>query len=420
MKAKQKLVDAAYHLRSVEEKLRQGVSCDPIVQVTDELLHKAIITGASDIHIQPGEQVIRVRYRIDGILYDQETMVVEHYLPVISRLKLLANLDIAQSRMPQDGKIRVSVNKKSKADKTIKECLIDLRISTFPSLYGEKMVVRILDRSENIFDLTVLGFSEKMVQQVSHLIADPHGFFLVTGPTGSGKSTTLYSLLSKINKPECNIVTMEDPIEYDLAGITQSQVNERAGFTFEAGLRCLLRQDPDVIMLGEIRDVATVQIAIEAALTGHLVFSTLHTNDAPGVVTRLLDMGVEPFLINATLTAVLAQQLVRILCDHCKKEVNPNAHLLALAKKNNITLMHAYQAQGCVHCFNTGYKGRIGLFELLVVDDKLRELIIQKTSGENIRKQALVSGMISMVQDGLTKMNQGIVSIEDFLCTVKE
>lgn len=413
-----KFFETAYRLLSREEKLRQGITVDPIVQLVDDFLYKAITVGASDIHIQPDEKDVRIRFRLDGILYDQDPLLRENYLPALSRLKLMANLDIAQSRMPQDGKMRIAVHKKDVKVAKIKECLIDLRISTFPTLYGEKMVVRILDRSENVLEMEALGLEKQIKQHIINLINNPHGFFLVTGPTGSGKSTTLYALLSQLNKPECNIVTMEDPIEYDLAGIAQSQVNERAGFTFESGLRCLLRQDPDVIMIGEIRDAATVQIAIEAALTGHLVFSTLHTNDAPGAITRLLDMGVEPFLINATLTAVLAQRLVRVLCPHCKKEITIDAKIVDGIKKNNFTIEHAFQPQGCSRCLNTGYKGRIGMFELLVLDDVLRDLIIKKNSCEKIRAWALEHGMISMQQDGLVKVNQGIISLEEFLCTL--
>ncbi len=404
----------SYRLLSHEEKLRKSTIEDPIIALVDILLHKAIMFGASDIHVQPEENNVRTRYRIDGILYDQDSLSYEQYNPIISRLKVLASLDIAQSRLPQDGKLRVEVSKKD-SDQGL---LVDLRISTFPSTYGEKMVIRILDRSQGIRTLQELGLTEDSFNKVNDIISNPHGFFLLTGPTGSGKSTTLYALLSNLNSSERNIVTMEDPIEYNIPGIMQSQVNVQAGFTFENGLRCLLRQDPDIIMIGEIRDKVTVQIAIEAALTGHLVMSTLHTNDAPGAITRLLDMEVEPFLINATVTGVLAQRLVRRLCSYCKIESHFHDNAIKISQRYNIKLERFFQAHGCAHCRQTGYKGRIGLFEFLVFDDQMHDRIIQKSSCTAIRQHAVDRGMITMVQDGIAKVNSGLITFEDFLCVV--
>ena len=404
--------DAVYRLLNQEEKLRKNIAEDPIVTFVDALVHKAIFYGASDIHIQPEEHLARVRYRIDGILYDQESLSCEQYTPIVSRLKVLAALDIAQARLPQDGKIRIGI-----IDKKI-ETLIDLRISTFPSMYGEKMVIRVLDRSQGVRTLPELGFSADLLKKTIELINKPHGFFLLTGPTGSGKSTTLYGLLAHLNTAERNIVTMEDPVEYNIPGIMQSQVNVQSGFTFDAGLRCLLRQDPDVMMIGEIRDKPTVQIAIESALTGHLVFSTLHTNDAAGAITRLLDMAVEPFLINATVTGVLAQRLVRMLCEHCKIESSPHDRAKEIAQHYQNSLERVFTPKGCAHCRQTGYKGRMGLFELLVFDEHIRDLVIKKSSCEKIQQQAIVGGMKTLAQDGIAKVNAGLLSFEDFLCIV--
>lgn len=407
------MTEHVYQLLSQEEKLRKNVTEDQIVKLVDTLVYKAMSYGASDIHIQPEEHNARVRYRIDGILYDQESLTLEQYAPVISRLKVLASLDISQARLPQDGKFRTSVTG-AYASVT----LIDLRVSTFPSMYGEKMVIRILDRSQGVRALESLGFAEDLLQKITGLVSQQHGFFLLTGPTGSGKSTTLYALLTHLNTAERNIVTMEDPIEYNIPGIMQSQVNVQAGFTFDAGLRCLLRQDPDIMMIGEIRDKPTVQIAIESALTGHLVFSTLHTNNAAGAVTRLLDMEVEPFLINATVTGVLAQRLVRVLCEHCKIEKPVRNEAQAIAQRHHGALEHVFIPKGCAHCRQTGYKGRMGLFELLVFDDAIRELVISKESCQKIQQQALVAGMKTFSQDGIAKVNAGLLSFEDFLCVV--
>jgi len=401
--------DYVYHLRSKEEKIRQQINDDPAVYFVDSLLHNAIEVGASDIHLELTTEYMRVRYRIDGILYDQELIDLSYSSSILSRLKILSSIDIAQKRVPQDGKIRVSVDKNNH--------LIDLRVSTFPSIYGEKMVIRILDRAQSFKELESLGLKPDVLEKLNSLIKRPYGFFLVTGPTGSGKTTTLYSVLSKLNDSQRNIVTMEDPVEYNLDGITQSQINSKAGFTFEKGLRSILRQDPDVIMVGEIRDRQTAQIAIEAALTGHLVFSTLHTNDAASAVTRLIEMGIESFLISASLVGVLAQRLVRKLCNKCKQQVSLNVQEQEVLGKQKSKKVYGHK--GCKSCFNLGYKGRIGIFELLVVDDLIRDLILNKTSVDAIRLKSVENGLKTLLDDGILKVIDGAVSIDELLGKIK-
>lgn len=380
--------------------------------MVDSLLYKAIQIAASDIHLEQNQDDMRARFRIDGILYDQEPISFEQKLPVLSRLKILSGLDIAEKRIPQDGKFRVKILSKNKGH------VIDLRISTFPSIYGEKMVIRILDRSLNCITMDSLGFSPETLKTLYGLIQRPHGFFLVTGPTGSGKTTTLYAILSYLNDSSRNIVTMEDPVEYNLDGITQSQINLKAGFNFENGLRSMLRQDPDVLMVGEIRDKQTAQIAIEAALTGHLVLSTLHTNDSAGAITRLIDMGVEPFLINAALSGILAQRLVRKLCNSCKKAIDFDPKTCQAIKNKN--LKKIFTAQGCPECMNLGYKGRTGVFELLVIKDNIRTLALKKSSIQDIQEQAVKNGMSFLLDHGLRKVEQGEISLEELLRVVDE
>jgi type II secretory ATPase GspE/PulE/Tfp pilus assembly ATPase PilB-like protein len=397
-----------YVLKNKTAKLKEGIVEDPNVVLVDELLSNAINISASDIHLEPRKNDMRIRYRVDGVLYDKESVSKEQFPAVLSRLKVLASLDIAEQRIPQDGKIGI-VFHPDKSDETRE---IDLRISTFPSLHGEKMVIRILDRLQHTHSLNSLGMNGNILEKVNDLIQKPQGFFLVTGPTGSGKTTTLYAILSQLNKVDKNIVTMEDPIEYNIEGITQSQINEKAGFTFERGLRSLLRQDPDVILIGEIRDKQTVQIAIEAALTGHLVLSTMHTNDAASAVTRLLDMGVEPFLITAALNGVLAQRLARTLCSHCKQQKS-------LEKNNkkieNLNFDKTWDACGCDKCFKLGHKGRTGIFEWLSVDNTMCDLIMEKATLESIREQAVKNGMKTLLQDASEKVKNGEISLDEFL-----
>lgn len=361
----------------------------PILFLVDQILYRAIEVRASDIHLEPRKTkhgiILRLRYRIDGILYDQNPILEEQSSPVLSRLKVLSSLDIAQQSLPQDGKVSIHFvpEKENPRD-------IDLRISTFPSIHGEKMVIRILDRKGGL-SLESLGCSDQVLQKISDLILHPRGLFLVTGPTGSGKTTTLYAILSKLNNSERNIVTMEDPVEYHIEGITQSQVNPKAGFTFETGLRSLLRQDPDVAMIGEIRDKQTAQIAIEMALTGHLVLSTLHTNDSFGAIGRLIDMGIEPFLVTACLKGVIAQRLVRKLCSYCRYKTG-----------------YFWKADGCDKCDGLGHKGRVGIFEFFTVDDAVRRLIVSGANEEELREYATRQGMKLLRDDAMEKVEDGI------------
>ncbi len=378
-----------------------------VIQLVDSLVHAAIERSASDIHVESTPHGARVRYRIDGVLYDQETIPPSKAAQLISRLKVLAHVDIAEKRIPQDGKFRVAVNQDADNHD------VDLRVSTFPALHGEKVVIRILDRSKNMITLESLGFNDHMLGQFKHLVSRPSGFFLVTGPTGSGKTTTLYAALAQLNTPEKNIITLEDPVEYNLEGITQGQINQGAGFTFEKGIRAVLRQDPDIAMVGEIRDRETAQIAIEAALTGHAVFSTMHTNDAPGAIMRLMDMGIEPFLINAAVTGVLAQRLARKICDHCRVAAKPTAQEQKLLKRLGSSTDQLYTGTGCNHCFGLGYKGRVGIFELLVMTSDLRSLIVRHPIFDDIHRQAHKDGMLTLLDDGLQKVKDGALSLHE-------
>lgn len=377
----------------------------PVIRLVDNVLASAITHAASDIHFEPTADKLRIRLRIDGILYDHEPIDVTFMQQLLARLKVLANINIAEKRIPQDGKFCIISNGQE----------IDLRVSTFPALYGEKIVVRILDRTDHSIELDNLGFNLEMAAAFKELINKSSGFFLVSGPTGSGKTTTLYAALSNLNNPQKNIITLEDPVEYNVPGVTQGQIYPDTGFTFERGIRALLRQDPDIVMIGEIRDKQTAGIAIEAALTGHLVFSTIHTNDAPSVVMRLMDMGIEPFLINAAITGVLAQRLVRKICQICKIEKKLNEQEAALFKKYGFVCEKGFVGAGCPECLGLGYKGRIGIFELLVMTNSLRSLIVQDPSFEQIYKQACTDGMRNLIHDGFSKVEQGIVTFSEIL-----
>lgn len=343
--------------------------------------------------------------RCDGYLRDVASVLAEYSHHVIARIKILARIDIAEKRLPQDGKFVVKGPHGE----------IDLRVATFPSLYGEKIVIRILDRSHAMLKLEDLGFAPAMLTTLTTLMQRPHGFFIVTGPTGSGKSTTLYSLLLLIRTPDKNIVTLEDPVEYTIAGTTQGQVHPDIGFTFACGLRALLRQDPDIMMVGEIRDTETAQIAVQSALTGHLVLSTLHTNNAPGAVVRLLDMGIEAFLINAVVSGILAQRLVRILCEHCKCKTPITAQEFEFLQKRGVTVTGAYTAPGCSACAKTGYKGRVGIFELLPITEKLRTVITNHVSYDELSKTAQAEGFQPMIHDAGTKIESGVTSISEIM-----
>jgi type II secretory ATPase GspE/PulE/Tfp pilus assembly ATPase PilB-like protein len=405
---------SVYLLLSHEEKLKRCVLEDSIISVVDSLLFNAIGLHASDIHLQPHENDVVVRYRIDGMLYDQTTLDHAQAALALSRLKILANLDIAQRRIPQDGRFKASLASSTTLSSS-SDSIIDFRVSTFPTLHGEKMVLRILDRSLRLLSLDSLGLSSTMYDLLQQLIKRPHGLFLVTGPTGCGKTTMLYALISALNTSEKNIVTIEDPIEYELQGITQSQINEKAGFTFENGLRAMLRQDPDIIMIGEVRDKSTASIAIESSLTGHLVLSTLHTNDASSAVVRLIEMGVEPFLVSATLVGVLAQRLVRRLCDHCKKEKPLDDAFKPLVEHYNFDATSVYGPVGCGKCHGIGYRGRVGIFETLMINDPLRSLIVDKADAATLRKVAMEQGLVTLMQDGLEKVKEGITSLDELL-----
>lgn len=419
--------ETMYHVLGREEKLKRGIVQDPTVDLVDVLLYDAIHEHASDIHLQPHENALAVRCRIDGVLYDRHEFDLVQAPLVLSRLKILANLDIAEKRLPQDGRFKVIVDLPGEPQISawgksgdVKEHLIDFRVATFPTLYGEKMVIRILDRSLRLLSLDSLGLQKSMLDQLSTVINHPHGLFLVTGPTGCGKTTMLYALISALNTSEKNIVTIEDPIEYELDGITQSQVNNKAGFTFENGLRAILRQDPDIIMVGEIRDKETAHIAIESALTGHLVLSTLHTNDAASAASRLLEMGTEPFLMSATLVGVLAQRLARRLCNSCKQEKpldKTQQEFIALHGGNVKT---SFVPVGCRACNNIGYKGRIGIFELLLIDEPIKELILHKADALALKNNAVKRTMITLLADGIAKLEAGITSLDEVLQLVAE
>jgi general secretion pathway protein E len=385
----------------------------PIIRLVNSLLFQAVKDRASDIHIEPFERDLTVRFRIDGVLYDIISPPKRFQPIVISRVKVMAGLNIAEKRLPQDGRIRIKLAGKD----------VDIRVSTVPTAYGERVVMRLLDRSATILELDELGLVGEKQHKVSHLITQSHGIILVTGPTGSGKTTTLYAALSKINTTDKNIITIEDPIEYQLHGVGQIQVNPKIELTFASGLRSVLRQDPDVIMVGEIRDVETAKIAIQAALTGHLVFSTLHTNDSCGAVTRLLDMGIEPFLVSSSVIAVMAQRLVRRVCSSCREAYRPGMEELRQLNLTSDRLEDrtVYRSgKGCAECKQTGYRGRTGIHELLVVDDDVRNLIMRAADSATIRRAAQAKGMNSLREDGAEKMLAGVTTAEEVLRVTQE
>ncbi|RJO64946.1 MAG: type II/IV secretion system protein [Candidatus Omnitrophota bacterium] len=373
----------------------------PVIRLANILIMEAVKERASDIHVEPEHDLVRIRYRIDGILHEVHTLPKKLQSALISRIKILANMDIAETRRAQDGKIRFKLDTKE----------VDIRVSTFPVVYGENVVMRLLDRTSVVFGLGDLGFSQENLGAFERLIQQPNGIILVTGPTGSGKTTTLYAGLSSISSMEKNIITIEDPVEYELPLIRQTQVNPKAGITFSNGLRSILRQDPDVIMVGEIRDKETADIAIQASLTGHLVFSTLHTNDAPSALTRLIDMGVEPFLISSSVIGVLAQRLVRTICVKCKERHTP-AKLL-LEDLGLDTQGEFYKGSGCSKCKNTGFMGRIGIFELLLINDEMKKLIEAKSSSDQIKRRATEVGMKTLINAGLEKVKAGTTTLDE-------
>jgi len=379
----------------------------PIIRLVNTVIKQAIEDRASDIHIEPFEKDLIIRFRIDGILYNMFTPPKKYQAAIISRIKIMSNLNIAENRLPQDGRIQLKVGGKD----------IDIRVSVFPTYYGERIVLRLLNKSDMKFDLDSLGFSKDSLSIFNELIKKTHGIILVTGPTGSGKTTTLYSVLTRLNTSDVNILTVEDPIEYQLHGVGQMQVKPKIDLTFAAGLRSILRQDPDIIMVGEIRDLETAEIAIQAALTGHRVFSTIHTNDAASGITRLLDMGVEPFLIASSVNAFLAQRLVRTICPHCKQSYKPDTVVLKDLgiKSSQIQGKKLYKGKGCEKCINTGYLGRSGIYELLPITNDIRKLIMEHADAVAIKEKAIANGMKTLLQDGIEKAFQGLTTLEEVL-----
>jgi len=379
----------------------------PIIKLVNLILSGAIKDRASDIHVEPYSANLKIRYRIDGILYDTLSLPRRIQSPLISRIKIMAKLNIAEKRLPQDGRIEIKI-----ADR-----LVDIRVSVIPTAFGERVVLRLLDKTANILMLSDLGMHDERIKLLNKLIKSPYGIILVTGPTGSGKTTTLYAALSTINRPEINIITIEDPIEYQMDGVGQIQVNPKIDLTFAAGLRSIVRQDPDVILIGEIRDRETAEIAIQSSLTGHLVFSTLHTNDAASAVTRLIDMGIEPFLVTSSIVAIIAQRLVRVLCPHCKEVYEPDEESLANLGLSRSVLKNNtfYRKKGCNLCMQTGFRGRSAIFEILTVDDEIKRLVLKTSDANQINELAIKRGMITLQQDGIDKVLAGITTIEEVL-----
>lgn len=392
------------HEETVEE---TGITDEdsPIVRLVNQIISNAVAQRASDIHFDPQEVELKIRYRVDGLLMTERTLPKHMQNVIIARLKIMANLNITESRVPQDGRIKLSVNFKP----------IDIRISTLPSIYGEKIVMRILDLSNALDRLDKIGFSTQNEQTFKRMISVPNGIVLITGPTGSGKSSTLYAALHHLNEEAVNIITIEDPVEYQLTGINQVQVNEAVGMTFATGLRSILRQDPDIVMIGEIRDIETAQIAIRASLTGHLVLSTLHTNSAVAALTRLIDMGVEPFLISSSLTGVVAQRLVRRVCRDCGETVKPTEREREIFTQSNIQMEHVQRGRGCGNCNNTGYRGRIAIHEVLPITDDIRGLIMSSANSTKIQQEVKKAGMALLMDDGLDKVKQGLTTTEEVL-----
>jgi general secretion pathway protein E len=382
----------------------------PIIRLVNSLVSQAVKDGASDIHVEPYERELLVRFRVDGLLYEIIRPPKRFQNSIISRVKIMGGLNIAEKRLPQDGRIRLKVAGRD----------FDIRVSSVPTSYGERIVMRLLDRSSVMRDLADIGFSPYNLKKIDQLIQAAHGIILVTGPTGSGKTSTLYACLAKINRPDLNILTIEDPVEYQLKGIGQVQANPKIGLTFASGLRSFLRQDPDVIMVGEIRDRETAEIAIQASLTGHLVFSTIHTNDAPGAVTRLVDMQVEPFLVASSLLAVLAQRLVRTICSYCREGYTPKEEEL---NEIGVTIKEApivYRGKGCDHCQQTGYRGRIGIFELMTINDEVRASIMNNSDASTLKNIAREHGMKTLREDGALKVIQGLTTVAEVTRVTRE
>jgi len=401
------LLETEYDEEFEETKLRADAEGGPVIRLVNFFIADATNKGASDIHIEPYERKVRIRFRVDGVLQEQQPPPLNLKAGITTRLKLMAKMDIAEHRLCQDGRINILVNDK----------MIDLRVSVIPTLYGEKVVMRILDRSSLMLDLAKLGFSPEPLKLFLKAIESPYGIVLVTGPTGSGKTTTLYSTLSRLNKPDRQIMTIEDPVEYNLHGINQIQVHEEIGLSFANALRAFLRQAPNIILVGEIRDSETAEIAIRAALTGHLVFSTIHTNDAPTTINRLVDMGIKPYLVSSALVLIQAQRLVRRICKKCKEKIKVSDKFLEDAGiplgtyENN----EVYKGQGCSNCNQSGYKGRIGLYEIMQITPTIRNMILHGKSSDSVRKVAIEEGMKTLRDDGIEKIRQGVTTIEELM-----
>jgi general secretion pathway protein E len=395
------------------QQLKELASEAPIIRLVSLIISHALEARASDIHIEPFENRLIVRYRVDGVMHEVESPPRRFSAAVISRIKIMASLDIAERRLPQDGRIKLRIQGKE----------IDLRVSTVPIMHGESVVMRILDKSGTALDFATLGFDPEVLKRFEQVLMQPHGIVLVTGPTGSGKTTTLYTALDKINNPDVKILTVEDPVEYQMEGINQIQVKPQIGLTFANALRSIVRQDPDVIMIGEIRDLETAQIAVQSALTGHMVLSTLHTNDAASTINRLLDMGVDDYLLTSTVNGILAQRLVRTLCTHCREahtalpEVVEEMQLQRYTKDNPVLL---YRAVGCAECGNTGYSGRVSIVELLVMSDAIRSMVMRHVTSGEVRLHAIADGMQTMYENGLSKAVAGITTIEEVLRVTRE
>jgi general secretion pathway protein E len=394
--------------------LLDEVSDAPVIRLVNRIISQAAKAGASDIHIEPFQETLTVRYRIDGIMYERLTPPKGVQASLISRIKVMANMNIAEKRVPQDGRAQVRIGDQE----------IDIRISTVPTSYGERLVMRLLNKSGYFLSFAQFGLSHENLSLLHRIIRRTHGIVLVTGPTGSGKTTTLYAGLSEINSPDKNIITIEDPVEYNLPGIGQIQVNPKTGVTFARGLRAIVRQDPDVVLVGEIRDIETAGIAIQSALTGHLVFSTLHTNDAAGAVTRLKDLGVESYLIASSVNTIIAQRLVRVLCPHCRisRRLTPADAETLSVNGNSVSLggKTVYEPQGCSRCFDTGYLGRQAIFEILEMDEEIRHLVLETSETGRIKDAAVRKGMKTLRQDGMTKVFEGITSIREVLRVTQE
>jgi len=385
--------------------LLEDTSDAPVIKLVNLMLSQAVKARASDIHIEPSQNRIKIRYRVDGVLYDRLSPPKHIQSTLISRIKIMAKMNIAEKRLPQDGRIEIRI-----ADKNI-----DIRVSTIPTAFGERVVMRLLDKTNVLIEVSDLGMPENRLKVFDDLIRSAHGIILVTGPTGSGKTTTLYAALSTINRSDINIITIEDPVEYQIEGIGQIQVNPKIELTFAKGLRSIVRQDPDVILVGEIRDLETAEIAIQSALTGHLVFSTLHTNDASSAVTRLIDMGIESFLVTSSVLAILAQRLVRTICPNCREKYTPDKESLQSIgiDPGMVGGRTFYCGKGCPSCLNTGYVGRTGIFELMLLDDRVKNLILKTSDANAIKHRAVEQGMVTLRQDGAQKVLDGITTIEE-------